>query len=167
MNSKIEAWMGSIYFDPAHPVSFSGLQKLYHFMRKVYPSVSLKDVQSWLSGKEAYSLHKLVRRCIKRNSVTVKEINQQWDVDLMDMARIASDNDGIHFVLCINIFSRYVWTYPLKNKSGEEVSKAFISIFQDSIPKRIRSDKGTEFTGQKVQRVFKKFGVHHFVTQNE
>ena len=53
----------------------------------------------------------------------VKEINQQWDVDLMDMARIASDNDGVHFVLlCIDIFSRYVWTYPLKNKSGEEVS---------------------------------------------
>ena len=168
MNSKIEAWMDTIYFDPAHPVSFSGPQKLYDFVKKVYPSLSLKDVQSWLSGKEAYSLHKPVRRRIKRNSVIVKEINQQWDVDLMDMARIASDNDGVHFVLlCIDIFSRYVWTYPLKNKSGEEVSKAFISIFQDSIPKRIRSDKGTEFIGQKVQRVFKKFGVHHFVTQNE
>ena len=168
MNSKIEAWMDTIYFDPAHPVSFSGPQKLYDFVKKVYPSLSLKDVQSWLSGKEAYSLHKPVRRRIKRNSVIVKEINQQWDVDLMDMARIASDNDGVHFVLlCIDIFSCYVWTYPLKNKSGEEVSKAFISIFQDSIPKRIRSDKGTEFIGQKVQRVFKKFGVHHFVTQNE
>ena len=119
-------------------------------------------------GKEAYSLHKPVRRHIKRNSVIVKETNQQWDVDLMDMARIASDNDGIHFVLlCIGIFSRYVWTYPLKNKSREEVSKAFISIFHESIPKYIRSDKGTEFIGQKVQRVFKKFGVHYFVTQNE
>ena len=64
----------------------------------------------------------------------------------MDMARIASDNDGVNFVLlCIDIFSRYVWTYPLKNKSGEEVSKAFISVFQDSVPKRIRSDKGIDF----------------------
>ena len=126
MNSKIEAWMDTIYFDPAHPVSFSGPQKLYDFVKKVYPSLSLKDVQSWLSGKEAYSLHKPVRRRIKRNSVIVKEINQQWDVDLMDMARIV--------LLCIDIFSRYVWTYPLKNKSGEEVSKAFISIFQDRKP---------------------------------
>ena len=47
------------------------------------------------------------------------------------------------------------------------MSKAFISIFQDSIPKCIPSDEGTEFIGQKVQRVFKNFGVHHFVTQNE
>ena len=98
----------------------------------------------------------------------MKEIDQQWDVDLMDMARIAGDNDGIHFVLlCIDIFSRFVWTFPLKKKSGDEVSKAFTSIFQDRVPKRIRSDKGTEFIGQKVQRIFKKFGVHHFVTQNE
>ena len=97
MNSKIEAWMDTIYFDPAHPASFSRPQKLYHFVKKVYPSLSLKDVQSWLSGKEAYSLHKPVRRRIKRNSVIEKEINQQRDVDLMDMARFASDIDGVHF----------------------------------------------------------------------
>ena len=119
MNSKIEAWMDSIYFDPAHPVSFSGPQKLYDFIRKTFPSLSMKDVETWLSGKEAYSLHRPVRRRIKRNKVIVKEIDQQWDVDLMDMARIAGENDGVHFVfLCIDTFSRNVWTYPLKTKSG-------------------------------------------------
>ena len=44
-------------------------------------------------GKKVIAYTKPVRRRIKRNSVIVKEINQQWDVDLMDMTRIASDND--------------------------------------------------------------------------
>ena len=137
MKANIKAWLESIYFDPAHPVSFSGPQKVYAFVKTKQPSLTLKDIQSWLGGKEAYSLHKPVRRRIKRNKVIVKHIDQQWDVDLMDMSRIAGENDGHHFVLlCIDIFSRYVWTYPLKHKSGEEVSQAFSSIFQDRVPKR-------------------------------
>ena len=75
---------------------------------------------------------------------------------------------GYHYVLlAIDIFSRYVWTVPLKDKSGNEVVHAFTKICKERVPEVVPSDKGTEFLGHKVQNLFKSHLIHHFVTQNE
>ena len=64
----------------------------------------------------------------------------------MDMTKIAKYNDGYHYILlAIDIFSRYVRTVPLRDKSKNEVVRAFTKIFKERV---VRSDKGTEFLGQ-------------------
>ena len=158
----------SIFFDPSHSASFSGPQKLYDAAVKQDSTVTLNAVKSWLSGEETYTFHKPSRKKFKRNKVIVRTIDQQWDVDLMDMMKISKYNDGYHYILlAIDIFSRYVWTVPLKDKSGNEVVCAFTKIFKERVPEVVRSDKGTEFLGQKVQNLFKSHFIRHFVTQNE
>ena len=158
----------SIFYDPSHPASFSGPQKLYKAALKQDSSITLNAVKTWLSGEETYTLHKPSRKKIKRNKVIVRSIDQQWDIDLMDMSKVAKYNDGYHYILlAIDIFSRFVWTEPLKDKSGKEVVRALTKIFKERIPDTVRSDKGTEFLGYKVQHVFKSHSIRHFVTQNE
>ena len=64
------------------------------------------------------------------------------------MQLISKFNKGIRFLLClINIFSRYAWVIPLKDKSGPTVTKAFQKILDESDrkPSKIWVDKGSEF----------------------
>ncbi len=53
----------------------------------------------------------------------------QFQADLVDMSAYSKENDDIKFLLtCIDVFSKYAWARPLKNKTGKEVTKAFESI---------------------------------------
>ena len=49
-----------------------------------------------------------------------------WGVDLADMQLLSKYNKGIRFLLCvIDIFSKYAWVVPLKDKKGISIVKAF------------------------------------------
>ena len=108
-----------------------------------------------------------MRYRFKRNKVVVSGIDAQWDADLMDMTQ--QPDDGYHYVLVVtDILSHYAWTRPLKTKTGKEVSTAFQSIFQEGRqPLKLRTDRGTEFTGRVTQKMFRDHMVHHFLTNNE
>ena len=91
---------------PHTPASFSGPQKLYEAAVKQDSTVTLNAVKSWLSGKETYIFHKPSRKKFKRNKVIVGTIDQQWDVDLMDVTKIAK-YDGYHFILlAVDMYGR-------------------------------------------------------------
>lgn len=68
----------------------------------------------------------------------------QWDADLMDMSKYASENDDYTFILLvIDVFSKYIWLQPLQNKTGAQTTKAFKTILQEGRkPRRLRTDKG-------------------------
>ena len=86
----------------------------------------------------------------------------------MDITKVAKYSDGYHYILlAIDIFSPYVWTVPLRDKSGNEVVHALSKIFMERVPETVCSDKRTEFLGHKVQSLFKSHLIRHFVTQNE
>jgi hypothetical protein len=60
---------------------------------------------------------------------------------------------------CIDVFSKYAWVVPLKNKQSSTVRDAFIKIFENhKLPKYIYSDWGNEFKGDCI-KYFKKIGI--------
>ena len=49
-----------------------------------------------------------------------------WGADLADMQLISKFNKGFRFLLCvIDIFSKYTWVAPLKDKKGVSIFDAF------------------------------------------
>ena len=49
-----------------------------------------------------------------------------WGADLADMQLISKFNKGFRFLLCvIDIFSKYAWVVPLKDKKGVSIVDAF------------------------------------------
>ena len=63
------------------------------------------------------------------------------------MQLISKYNKGVRFLLCvIDIFSKYVWIVPLKDKKGASIVGAFQSILKQSNrkPNKIWIDKGSE-----------------------
>ena len=78
----------------------------------------------------ANELHKPVKRKFPKRKVFVKGIDDTWAADLVEMGRLSEWNEGIRYLLMvIDVFSKYGWIRTLKNKRGDTVSNAFVSIF--------------------------------------
>ena len=70
------------------------------------------------------------------------------------MQLISKFNKGIRFLLCvIDIYSKYTWIIPLKDKNGATTVNAFQKILDDSKrkPNKIRVDKGSEFYNRSMK----------------
>ena len=68
--------------------------------------------------------------------------------DSADMQLISKFNKVFRSLLCvIDIFSKYAWVVPLKDKKGVSIVNAFQKILDDSNrkPNKIWVDKGSEF----------------------
>ena len=154
--SEMEEKLASIYLDPSHPASFSGLDAVYRAVKEEENSkISRKQVQDWLSRQDVYTLHKPARRNYKRSRVIVSGIDSQFQADLCDVQNPSRYNKGYKYLLtCIDIFSKYAWVVALKTKQGQELVKAFQTILLSSRkPHKLQTDQGTEF----LNRVFQKF----------
>ena len=117
----------------------------------------------------AEELHKPIIRNFKRRKVysSFKDI---WGVDLADMTLISKFNKGIKYLLCvIDLFSRYSWVIPLKNKKGESIVEGFQSILKNSDrkPDKIWVDHGSEFYNNKFKNFLKENDIEMYSTHNE
>ena len=64
------------------------------------------------------------------------------------MQLISKFNKRIRFSLCVtDIYSKYAWVIPLKDKKGVSIVNAFQKTLDDSKrkPNKIWVDKGNEF----------------------
>ena len=72
------------------------------------------------------------------------------------MQSISKFNKRFRFLLCvIDIFSKYVWVIPLKDKKGVSIVNAFQKILKESDrrkPNKIWVDKESEFYNSFFQK---------------
>ena len=76
----------------------------------------------------------------------------------------------ICFLLCVNdIFSKYAWIIPLKDKKGITVTNAFQNILKESnrTSNKIWVDKGNEFYNRSVKSWLEKNDIEMYSTHNE
>ena len=79
-------------------------------------------------------------------------------------------NKEIRFLLCaIDIFSKYGWVVPLKNKKGITIVDAFQKILNDSKrkPNKIWVYKGSEFYNRSMKSWLEKNSIEMYLTHNE
>ena len=96
----------------------------------------------------AYELHKPIIRKFSKRKVYSLFKNNIWGVYLADMQLISKYNKGIRYLLYVlDLFSKYAWVVPLKNKNGITIVNAFQSILDNPKrkPNKIWVDQGTEF----------------------
>jgi len=81
--------------------------------------------------------------------VTSPELNARWQADLVDYkTKSPEKNEGYRLVLvCIDVFSRFLYTEPLKTKEAAEVAQAFERVLRRAraSPKELSTDSGAEF----------------------
>ena len=171
INSQAEQYrrLDDIFSSVASPGSYYGPEKVMRILKeKGVHDIKKKVVESWLQNQDWYSLHKHARRTFQRAKVRVSAINNLFDADLADMKALSKFNSGVRFLLVvIDVFSRYLWIAPLKNKTASEVVKGFKSIFNKGRKcKKLRTDKGSEFVSKITQAYLKSQDIYFFTTQN-
>ena len=117
----------------------------------VYKFFDKKSRGSGVANKPNYQLasefHRQVFRKFKRRKVYSSFRDNIWGVDLADMQSLSKYNKGIKYLLCaIDLFSKYAWVVPLKDKRGITIANAFREIISKGRkPNKIWVDQGGEF----------------------
>ena len=124
---------------------------VYKFFDKKSKGSDAKHVNIKLTPQNqqlAEEFHKPIIRKFEKRKVYATFKDNIWGADLADMQLLSKYNKGIRFLLCvIDIFSKYAWVVPLKDKKGVSIATAFQSILKQSNrkPNKIWVDKGSEF----------------------
>lgn len=169
-SKKFQRAMKTIYYNPAHPGSYGGSERLRKAVEdQTGKKVRSEQVKDWLSEQSTYTLHKPARKNFVRNRVFVTRPLYQFQADLCDMTALSKHNDNYKFLLTvIDVFSKKAYARALKNKTGIEVTSAFAYILDESgIPAKIQTDAGKEFFNRTFEKLLKKHNIIHFATGSE
>ena len=134
------------FFDKKSTAEPSSLERIGSGFRK------LKDSSSILANE----LHKPIIKNFDKRKVYSQFKDNIWGVDLADMQSLSRNNKGIKYLLCvIDLYSKYAFVIPLKDKKRISIVNAFNKIIKQSErkPNKIWIDQGGEFHNS----VFKKW----------
>lgn len=111
-------------------------------------------------------LHRPIRRNFPRRRTIIKGLDDLWQSDLAQMDLYARANKNFKFILVIiDCFSKYMWAKPLKNKSSDEVTKAFESILREGRScKNLNTDQGKEYYNANFKKLMQKYNINHYST---
>lgn len=112
-------------------------------------------------------LHKTARKNFIRRRTIIKGYRDLWQIDLAEMQQYANENDGYRYILvCINCYSKYVYTRAIRNKTGAEVTSAMKIIIDKAAytPVNLQSDQGKEFYNKTFQALVRQHKINHYST---
>ena len=118
----------------------------------------------------ADELHKPIIRKFKKRNVYSSFTDNIWGVHLADMQSLSKFNKGFRFLLCvIDIFSKYAWVIPLKDKKGVSIVNAFQKILKESNrkPNKIWVDKRGKFYNNSFKKWLRDNNIEMYSTNNE
>ena len=149
-------------------ISFVAISKCW--LIKIFKKPGVKKDENLKWTKElAQELHRSVVKKFRKRKVYVKEINEIWAADLVDMQPFSNYNNSVKYLLAVvDIFSKHTWMVPLKQKTGSAVAAAFQSIFNGGrTPKKIWANKGKEFYNEDVKLLLESKSCSLYSTENE
>ena len=142
-----------------------GISKMLQEIRQryYYPSMAI-HVKKWVEGCEQCARNKRVPNA----TITPELLNlPEWDLGPEDAMQIdllpnLPPSGGYENVLtAIDVFSRYLFAYPLTDASAINVAKALIDIMTKHayLPTTLITDKGTAFTSTIIAEVTQILGI--------
>ena len=103
-----------------------------------------KQQQQHLLAKEVFS-PQITK--FRRERIIPLCKDETWSADLIDKSSLGKYNNNYKFILTvIDIFTKYAWAIPLKNKSGLSITNGFKIVLGGSRkPEKLFVDRGSEF----------------------
>ena len=153
------------YRDPQQPGSLGGVTRFAKAQ-----GIAVKRAKRVLAHELGYTLHKPARRRFPTLRVLVFGPDEQWAADLVDVQQLKKFNKGVNYLLTVvDVFSKYAWVVPIKQKTGLQVASALTDLLKTSkrSPQKLQTDDGKEFYNKHVTKVLKDHNVHHFSTAGD
>ena len=114
--------------------------------------------------------HKPIIRKFNKRKVYSQFKDNIWGVDLADMQSLSRKNKGIKYLLCaIDLYSKYAFVIPLRDKKGISIVNAFNKIIKQSSrkPNKIWVDQGGEFYNNVFEKWLSDNDINMYSAYNE
>lgn len=166
--NDIHPILEDLYLSASKPSSLGGISRLWKEARKKIPGIKKEEVKEFLQTQYAYTRHKPARKKFKKRGVIAVNINDVYQMDLVDLQKFAQFNDGVKYLLtAIDCLSRYAFAIPLTSKKPKDVVEALSKIFKEyGIPLKVFTDKGREFLNKDVKVFLEELGIQQWSSNN-
>lgn len=151
-----------LYKDPN--TTSNGLHSFYNIVKQRYYGITFNQVQDFLKNCENYQLHKPVNTIKVIKPILRSQPGVYVQADTINMVDYGYWNNNYKYALtCIDIFSKKLWIFPLKNNSATDCARAFRNVLNDCPNlKTVHTDNGSEFKFQ-FDNLLRTYNiVHHF-----
>ena len=170
--SQIFKRLNAIYHNPKDPGSLGGVARLVKRASELSITKNKNLIKEYLESQRAYTYHKPAKKHYLKNKTIVSGIDSQWQADLADMQSLSGENNGIKYLLtCIDVFSKFAWVVPVKDKTAKTILEALDTLMNQAAPrkpKKLQTDKGTEFLNKQfLNKLKSRYGIEHFTTMGE
>ncbi|GKF49558.1 reverse transcriptase domain-containing protein [Tanacetum coccineum] len=96
-----------------------------------------------------------------QNNIQVSEIFDIWGIDFM--RPITKSQKFEYILVVIDYMSKWAEAEALPTNDARVVTNFLKKLFsQFNIPKALISDRGTHFCNKQMEKVLKRYGVHHY-----
>ena len=104
----------------------------------------------------------------KRQRIIPLYKDETSSADLIDKSSLSKYNNNYKFILTvIDIFTKYSWAIPLKNKSGLSITNGFKIVLSEHPqsgseprkPEKLWVDRGSEFYNKTLKSLLKEYGT--------
>lgn len=150
--AEVEKIMQRIYYQEQN---FLGRDSLFHIVKQRFkPHPSIRQINAWLKKQELQQLFQGTRSGGGTDRFRPMKPWQNISIDLIDFSQNAAPNAQKYILVCIDNFSRYMYTRTMVNKEAATTAKKLEEIldqikveFPSSDIKKIITDDGSEFKG--------------------
>lgn len=169
----IDSYLHSLYYTVKKPGSYQNAYKLYKtVVQENKHRIPLNYIKNWLHSQETFGIFKQSRTKFPRTKINPLYPGYLLDADLLSMENVQKYNNHTRFIIVlIDLFSRYAWMIPVKNKTASVIASAFDKLLKDVNkrfkPERLRTDKGGEFKNKFMKKIMEKWQIKHFFSNNE
>jgi len=146
-----------------------GRTRVYKQIQKHYWWPGLKaDVVRWIRACATCVRRKATRNLHADNPGRTCTATKPWDTIAIDIVspKEVSAEGYTKILTVLDTFSRWVLAIPLRKANAEEIGQAlFRHVFtQFGKPRKVLSDKGTEFVNRALENVIRKWNIENINT---
>jgi hypothetical protein len=165
IQSQLNEFLTEKWSNPS--TGFMGMNKFYQYLSSISYGITELQINNWLKNQEVWQLHQPVTKKITVKPIIANKPHERYQIDLIDMSKYKYWNNGFSWIMTIiDMFSKYTWAIPLKNKSADTVVEAMRLFLQNNItPHIIQSDNGSEWISNHFKNLMNEYDIKQIFSQ--
>ena len=144
---------------------YRGVETMFDRIRREVVGIRRSDIEDWIKKQSIKQLQQPIQQVITKPILTTRCF-EHLEIDLIDADSLSDAKRGLNkqyaFIFtCVDLFSKFLWAIPIKNKTGPVVANALQKIIttMSKSPEILSSDNGGEFTSHEMKALALSYGI--------
>ena len=160
--SEKDSVIRGVYYDVEH--GFGSIQATYQDAKKILNTITYDDVKNFLERQKS----RQTKPYRGFNSYVAPHALYEFQCDLAVYTSSAADKDNNGFkylFIAIDVFSKYIWAVPIKDKRPPESIRAFNIILEKmGKPVQIMTDREGAWESAEFVRLLNDKKIKHIIS---